>query len=70
VEGVWQELLYNKYLRCKTLSQVQDKLIDLIHLSGRELRGLKIISFSVVLLLWEMAGELVFGRIYGLVIPH
>jgi hypothetical protein len=27
-EGVWQELLHNKYLRGKTLSQVQDKPTD------------------------------------------
>jgi hypothetical protein len=35
VEGVWQELLYNKYLGSKSLPQVQVK--QLIHLFGRVL---------------------------------
>jgi hypothetical protein len=33
-EGVWQELLYNKYLNGKTLSQVQAKPIDFPFLEG------------------------------------
>jgi hypothetical protein len=61
-EGVWQELLSNKYLRSKTLSQVQNLLILLF---GRELWGWKMTSFSGVLLSYEMAWKLDSGKTPG-----
>jgi hypothetical protein len=45
-EGVWQELLKNKYLRGKTLSQVQAKPTDSPFWKG--IMGSKMISFNIV----------------------
>ena len=68
-EGVWQELLTNKYLGDKTLSQVRDKPNDSPFWKG--LMRVKVDFFlSMVLSALGMDIRPVFGRMYGWVIAH
>jgi hypothetical protein len=62
-EGVWQQLLRNKYLINKTLSQVEAKPTDSHFL--KSLMRVKMISLVKVSLLQEMDQLSDFGRTFG-----
>jgi hypothetical protein len=65
---MWQELLQNKYLKTKTLAQVEAKPTDSPF--GKELFMEKMNSSNGHPLLLVMAKQLDFGRILGLTKLH
>jgi hypothetical protein len=67
-EGVWQEMLTNKYLCGKMLSQVQAKPTDSPFWKG--IMGLKTISLNMVPSLLGTVQEHGFGKMFGLEILH
>jgi hypothetical protein len=66
-EGMWQQLLHNKYLNNKTLEDDKAKLTDSLFLE-ETYAGLRMIFLVDISLKWEMGQQSVFGKTFGLVI--